>query len=131
MTDSPLLPIGQLADRTGVAVSAIRHYGDVGVLQPAVRIGGARHFSDDAVGRVNFVRRAQRFGFSLAEIRGILDDTSGATHRIVEVKLASLRSQQEELAMMISLLEEMKACGCQVVAECPALGNRLIEGGAS
>jgi len=102
-------------------VSALRHYDDVGVITPVGRIGGKRRFRGDVIGRVNFVRRAQRFGFTLAEIRDILDDTSGAASRIAGAKIAALRAQQVELATMIELLEEMQACGCQVIAECPAI----------
>ena len=121
MTARVLLPIGDLSAATGVAVSALRHYDELGVITPAERFGGKRRFSSDAVGRVNFVRRAQRFGFSLNEIRDILDDTSGQARQLAADKIDELRAKQVELAEMIDLLEEMMACGCQVVAECPAV----------
>ncbi len=121
MTEQALLPIGELAAATGVAVSALRHYDEIGVISPAERVGGKRHFSRDAIGRVNFVRRAQRIGFRLSEIRDILDDTSGETRELAAAKIDELRAQQAELAVMIDLLQEMMACGCQVVAECPAV----------
>lgn len=121
MTARVLLPIGDLSAATGVAVSALRHYDELGVITPAERVGGKRRFSSDTVGRVNFVRRAQRFGFSLNEIRDILDDTSGQSRQLAADKIDELRAQQVELAKMIDLLEEMMACGCQVVAECPAV----------
>lgn len=121
MTAPAMLAIGELAAATGVAVTALRHYDEVGVITPAARVGGKRRFSGGAVGRVNFVRRAQQFGFSLAEIRDILDDTSGHRHHVVDHKLASLRVQEDELATMIDVLTKMQTCGCDVVAECPAL----------
>lgn len=123
MTTRVLLPIGGLSAATGVAVSALRHYDQLGVITPAERVGGKRRFSSDTVGRVNFVRRAQRFGFSLNEIRDILDDTSGEARQLAADKIDELRAQQVELAKMIDLLEEIMACGCQVVAECPAVTN--------
>ncbi len=121
MTARVLVPIGELSAATGVAVSALRHYDEVGVITPAERVGGRRRFTSDTVGRVNFVRRAQRFGFSLSEIRDILDDTSGQARQLAADKIDALRAQQVELATMIELLEEMMACGCQVVAECSAV----------
>lgn len=124
MTATDLLPIGQLAAATGVAVSALRHYEQLGVITPVERVGGKRRFATDTVGRVNFVRRAQRFGFSLTEIRDILDDGKGQATQIAVDKITELRARQEELATMIGLLEEMQACGCQVVAECPSIANR-------
>ena len=121
MTAGVLVPIGELSAATGVAVSALRHYDDVGVITPAERVGGQRRFTRDTVGRVHFVRRAQRFGFSLNEIRDILDETSGRARHLAADKLGALRAQQVELATMIELLEEMMACGCAVVAHCPAV----------
>jgi DNA-binding transcriptional MerR regulator len=123
VTAPALLPIGELAAATGVAVSALRHYDEVGVIATTARVGGKRRFSADAVGRVNFVRRAQSSGFSLAEIRDILNDTAGEAHQIVDDKLAALRDQQVELAMMIAMLEQMQTCGCQVIADCPAIAE--------
>lgn len=116
-----LFPIGELSESTGVSISALRHYDHVGVITPVERVGGKRRFSSEAIGRVNFVRRAQRFGFSLTEIRDILDDQSGRSRQLVDQKIAALRSQQLELATMIDMLEEMQTCGCQIVAECPGL----------
>lgn len=123
MSTDTLLPIGELAAATGTTVSALRHYDDLGVITPAERVGGKRRFSSETVGRVNFVRGAQKFGFSLSEIRDILDDQSGRSRQIVDEKIAALRAQQVELATMIDMLEEMKLCGCAVVAECPSLND--------
>ena len=120
MTTETLLAIGEVSSATGVTVSALRHYDELGVITPTERVGGKRRFSSDTVGRVNFVRRAQQFGFSLNEIRDILDDTSGQAHQLAADKIDSLRVQQVELATMIELLEQMMECGCQVVAACPA-----------
>lgn len=124
MTATDRLAIGQVAAATGVAVSALRHYEQLGVIAPIERVGGKRRFATDTVGRVNFVRKAQRFGFSLTEIRDILDDRKGQATQIAVDKITELRSRQEELATMIGLLEEMQACGCQVVAECPSMATR-------
>lgn len=120
MTTGTLLAIGDLSTATGVTVSALRHYDELGVITPTERVGGKRRFSSDTVGRVNFVKRAQQFGFSLNEIRDILDDTSGQAHRLAADKIDTLRAQQVELATMIDILEQMMECGCQVIAACPA-----------
>lgn len=121
MTTPALLPIGKLATATGVAVSALRHYDEVGVIAPAKRVGGKRRFTTDAVGRVKFVRRAQLAGFTLAEIRDILNDTSGGARQIVADRIAALRAEQLELTTMIATLEEMHGCDCPVVTECPVI----------
>lgn len=115
------LAIGELSAATGVAVSALRHYDEIGVISAVERVGGKRRFSHETVGRVNFVRRAKRFGFSLAEIRDILDDTSGQARRLASIKRDELQVRKRELTIMIGLLDDMMACGCEVVARCPAV----------
>ncbi len=115
---SELLAIGKLADATGVSVSTLRYYDEIGLVAPSKRVGGKRRFQPDAVGRANFIRRARGVGFSLEEIADILDDSDGAWGKMVE-----LRSQRKELEVMITMLEEVRACGCRVVAECPRLGD--------
>lgn len=117
--DQSLLAIGSLADATGVAVSALRYYEEIGLISSQKRVGGKRRFGADAIGRVNFVRRAQKVGFSLDEVREILDDTSGDWARLVATKLAVLHRQRQELDAVIEVLEEVQSCGCEVVAECP------------
>lgn len=123
MNQPNLLSIGDIANATGVSVSALRYYDEVGLVSPHTRVGGKRRFEPDTVGRVNFVRRAQSVGFSLDEVRDILDDTSGAWNTIVADKLASLRSQRSEIDDMIAILEEVRTCGCRVVAECPRVAS--------
>ena len=125
MSESELMAIGTLATATGVAVSALRYYDEVGLITPSTRIGGKRRFDSDAVGRVNFVRRAQQVGFSLEEIRSVLDDTAGTWNDVVVDKLAVLRSRRAELDSMIGMLEEVRVCGCRVVAECPRTANPI------
>ena len=121
MNDTGLLAIGTLAGATGVAVSALRYYDEVGLITPTTRVGGKRRFGADAVGRVNFVRRAQEVGFSLDEIREILNDTAGTWPEVVADKLAALRSHRAELDTMIAMLDEIRVCGCRVVSECPRM----------
>jgi len=114
-----LLPIGEVADSTGVAVSAVRYYDEIGVITATARVGGKRRFDPDTVGRVSFIRRAQEAGFSLDEIRTILDETQDAWHSLVEEKLAELSERRDRLDTMISMLVEIRDCGCDAVASCP------------
>ncbi len=120
---SELLAIGMLADATGVSVSTLRYYDEIGLVAPSERVGGKRRFLPEAVGRVNFIRRAQGVGFSLEEVADILDDSDGAWGRMVVDKLTELGSQRKELDVMITMLEDVQPCGCRVVAECPRLGD--------
>jgi len=68
------LSIGALADRTGLAVSAIRYYESQGLVHAERNAGGQRRFARAEIRRLSFVMIAQQFGVSLAEIRALLDE---------------------------------------------------------
>ena len=68
------LTIGATARRSGVNAKAIRYYESIGLLSAAERTeGGFRTFSDDDVRRLRLIGRARRLGFSLDEIRRIVE----------------------------------------------------------
>ena len=120
-TASELLPIGDVARRTGVAVSAVRYYDDIGVIAAIGRVGGKRRFDEATVGRVSFVRRAQEVGFSLEEIRAVLDDEHAGWLELVDHKMVELIERRDHLETMIEMLGEIRQCGCEAVASCPGL----------
>ncbi len=62
------LTIGDLATRTGLAVSAIRFYETHGIVHPVRNAGGHRRYARADIRRLSFVMAAQKFGFPLAEI---------------------------------------------------------------
>lgn len=67
------LLIGDLAREVDVPVSTIRYYERIGLLTAVARNdGGYRLYTRQAVDEVRFIRRAQRLGFSLPEIQGLL-----------------------------------------------------------
>ncbi|MGI9611963.1 MAG: MerR family transcriptional regulator [Acidimicrobiales bacterium] len=118
---SDLLSIGQVATATGLAVSAVRYYDEIGLVEAAARVGGKRCFSPDTVGRVNFVQRCQEAGFTLEEVGEVLDDTAGDWRRFVDDKVAELTARRDHIDVVLDMLREIRSCGCQVVAECPRL----------
>ena len=65
-----MLPIGRIAERTGMAVSAIRYYETEGLVHPIRTEAGQRQFRRSDIRRLSFVKIAQELGFTLAEIRG-------------------------------------------------------------
>lgn len=114
-----LLSIGEVATTTGLSVSAVRYYDEIGLISETTRVGGKRRFSPETIGRVSFVKRSQEAGFSLEEIGLILDDADGGWRRLVDDKLAELVERRNRLDVVIETLTEMRACGCQAVANCP------------
>lgn len=73
MPKEQLVPIGELARRTGVATSALRYYERIGLLSPASRDGQGRRYTPESAERVAFIRLCQDAGFTLAETGCLLD----------------------------------------------------------
>src|SRR5262245_43062458 len=67
-----VMSIGDLADRTGLAVSAIRFYETKGLVTPARNSGGQRRYLRSDIRRLSFVQIAQQLGFSIEDIRAAL-----------------------------------------------------------
>ena len=72
MIDGDLLTIGELAQRTGVARSALRYYEELDILQPNDRRSGQRRYDEAAVALVGAILLLREVGFSLTQIRQIL-----------------------------------------------------------
>ncbi|KUI39207.1 MerR family transcriptional regulator [Mycobacterium sp. GA-2829] len=68
------LQIGEVAARTELSIKTIRHYDDVGLVTPSARsAGGFRLYTDDDVERLLTIRRMKPLGFTLDEMRELLD----------------------------------------------------------
>jgi MerR family redox-sensitive transcriptional activator SoxR len=111
------LPIGALAERTGVAPSALRFYEAEGLISAQRTDGGQRRYHRDAIRRVSFIRVAQQVGLSLEEIREALE--SLPNHRTPTEKdwhelSTSWRPRlDEQIALLERLRDKLDACiGC-------------------
>jgi MerR family transcriptional regulator, mercuric resistance operon regulatory protein len=106
------MTIGRLAKAAGVNVETVRYYQRRGLIdEPQKPIGGQRRYPQTAVARIAFVRRAQRLGFSLAEVGSLLEHLDGRswteTRTIAEKKLASLDLHVAELNRMRTALKTL------------------------
>lgn len=72
MPVDPMISIGDLARRAGVAASALRFYEAEGLIASARSAGGRRHYPRSDMRRVAFIRAAQQVGLSLDQIKGAL-----------------------------------------------------------
>ena len=101
--------IGDLATRAGVTPKAIRFYEQLGLLRPAARTSsGYRAYPADAVDEVLLIRRAQALGFSLDEVREILDLGRSGTAPCSRV-LALARRQIADIESRIELQQRLLA----------------------
>ena len=74
MSAPEVFPIGILSERSGVNIETIRYYERVDLLRKPVRsAGGYRLYQSGDIDRLCFIRRARDLGFSLDEIRRLLD----------------------------------------------------------
>ncbi len=68
-----LIPIGRVAQAVGVPATTLRYYEREGILAPSIRSrAGYRLYNPDAVERLEFIRSAQAVGFTLDDIRALL-----------------------------------------------------------
>ena len=116
-----LLTIGELADRTGVATSALRYYDEIGLVRPARRESGRRLYTSSAVGLVGVVLLLREVGFALGDIRRLL--RSGSTGRVwrdlAAKKLEDLDQQIAKAQVARTAIEHSLACPHDSILDCP------------
>lgn len=127
-THSRGLPIGAFAAGAGVNVETIRFYQRKGLLpEPRRSYGSIRRYGEADVARVKFVKSAQRLGFSLEEIAGLLtleDGTHCDEARVVaEQKLVDVRAKLDDLRRIESVLAQLveRCCASRGTITCPLI----------
>lgn len=74
MSDDAHMQIGQVAARTELSIVTVRHYDEVGLVTPSARsTGGFRLYTESDVERLLVIRRMKPLGFTLAEMKDLLD----------------------------------------------------------
>lgn len=120
------LTVGDLAARSGVAVSTIHFYEAKGLIHSVRNAGNQRRFSRSELRRVAIVRVAQRAGISLAEIRDALSTLP--TNRTVSAKDWARLSKrwkydlEERIRRLTALRDQLGSCigcGCLSLDSCP------------
>jgi DNA-binding transcriptional MerR regulator len=109
---SGLLTLSQLAEAADETVHAVRYYLRDGLLSPSqIAANGYRLFDRRAQTRLKFVRRAQRLGFSLNEIRSFIHDAhrgEAPCPRVRQILDARLPLIGQQLAEMMQMFERMR-----------------------
>ena len=119
------LTIGEVADRAGVATSALRYYEREGLISATRSDGGQRRFHRDVLRRIAFVRAAQQVGLSLDDIRQALASLPGARTPTAADWARLSRSWRPLLDERIAELEHLRdrldgciGCGCLSLRAC-------------
>ncbi|GGD47092.1 redox-sensitive transcriptional activator SoxR [Erythrobacter arachoides] len=125
MGQPQFISIGQLAARTGVAVSALRFYEEKGLLHPLRTSGNQRKYPRSDIRRVSFVLIAQRMGLALAEIEAQLatlpDDrhpTLADWQKISRAMRAAIDEKINLLTRTRNQLDQCIGCGCLSLRKC-------------
>ncbi|MBG6181418.1 redox-sensitive transcriptional activator SoxR [Arthrobacter sp. CAN_A1] len=122
------LPIGYIAERSGVSVATLRFYEEAGLIQPSGRVGSRRVFGRHVLRRLAFIAAAQRVGLSIAEIRAAMtgipvdrapspaewDSLSEPWKARIDLAIAGLESLRTSLDGCIG-------CGCLSMRTCGML----------
>jgi len=123
------MTIGRLAKEAGVNVETVRYYQRRGLIdEPPKPTGGHRRYTTLALKRINFIRRAQGLGFSLAEVETLLRYSDGKswkeTRQIAErkysnldVHISQLRKMRDALKALIKRSRDGKGRGmCPIIS---------------
>lgn len=120
-----LLSVGELAERAGVAASALRFYEQQGLIQGSRSPGGHRQYPRDMLRRVAFIRAGQRVGLSLDELRAALatlpdgrTPTKADWERLARGWQALLDERLAQLQRLREQLSGCIGCGCLSLRAC-------------
>lgn len=125
LSSKDLIPIGEMARRTGLSVSAIRFYEDKHLIEPVRTSGNQRRFLRSDIRRLSFILIAQQLGLSLAEIDAVMRSLphgrtptardwrriSAAIRERIETRIAELERTRDRLDGCIG-------CGCLSLDKC-------------
>ncbi len=137
-----VLKIGEVARQTGIGIETLRFYEKSGLLdRPARTYGGYRMYSGDVLDRLSFIKRAQVLGFSLDEIKKVIDDARSGhspceeVREIVRNRLEELDQRMREMARyrkeLAATLEEWDRVGRAPGHICGLIETAKVEQGVS
>jgi len=125
------LTIGQLARKAGVGIETIRYYEREGLIETATRsAAGYRLFHHNVVDRFGFIKRSRDLGFTLKEIKELLNmsgdkqSTAGEFKNLAENKIEQINEKIANLEAMRNALQKLTSCcpgGNVHTKDCPIL----------
>jgi MerR family transcriptional regulator, redox-sensitive transcriptional activator SoxR len=133
------LTVGQVAQRSGVAVSALHFYESKGLIRSQRSAGNQRRFARDVLRRVAVIRTAQRVGISLEQIAAALASlpqrqapTRADWSRLSRLWRDDLNLRIAQLEKLRDTLDDCIGCGCLSIKRCALRnpGDALARAGA-
>ena len=122
---SPLLSVGQLSARSGVAVSALHFYEAQGIIHAQRSAGNQRRYARETLRRLGFIRASQAVGIPLRAIKEALDQlpasrtpTRADWARLSATWRADLDQRISHLQALRDRLSDCIGCGCLSIDRC-------------
>ncbi len=115
------LSIGELARRGGVAIDTVRYYERSQLLTPSGRLAsGYRRYGELELRRLQFIRRAKALGFTLNEVRELLN--LGSRESVAKIKVLA-ETRLRDLDRRLTELQQIRAGLCELIDACPGHGR--------
>lgn len=111
------LTIGKLAKMSSVGVETVRFYQKKGLLREPKTLEGFRTYSEDDAQRIIFIKKAQELGFTLSEVKELLELNTKKRVTCATVKSKTLK-KLEEIEQKILDLQKMKASLSKLASAC-------------
>ncbi len=123
---SRLLTVGEVAERSGLAVSALHFYEAKGLISSMRSRGNQRRYGRDVLRRLGIIKVAQRVGIPLAEIQAAFDmlpqgrtPTAGDWQKLSQTWKDDLDTRIKRLTLLRDRLTGCIGCGCLSIESCP------------
>lgn len=115
MTEEKTMRIGEVTERTSLSLRTLRHWEDAGLVAPSARTeGNFRLYTEDDVERLLLIRRMKPLGYTLEEMKELLDivdalavtpDATALRGHLEDIR-TSARDRRETLAQHLAMADE-------------------------
>lgn len=127
-TPTELMTVGEVAQRAGVAVSALHFYERLGLIASERTAGNQRRYHRYVLRRISLIQVAKRIGIPLAEVKDAFDGLPGDRmpskrdwERISATWRAHLEARRQEIERLQNEMTGCIGCGCVSLRECTML----------
>ena len=116
------MTVGRLAKVAGVGVETIRYYQGRGLLPIPKNAGSFRRYPASMIQRIGFIKRAQSLGFSLDEVKSLLDLEDGRNRRAIQTVT---RRRLDQIDEKVGDLQRMRGALRDMLERCEDTGEAL------
>lgn len=125
------LDIGEVAERSGVKPSALRHYEAVGLIASVSRLGLRRQFPPEVLLQLSLIALCKSAGFSLREMTAMFgrNGMPDLPREVLRAKAAEVGRKIDELTALRETLGHIADCPAPSHLECPSFRKLLAQAG--